>query len=94
MLHEIDFVSFIHDLTDQKSERDRSIMARVALNALYDAELFPVDLSEVMSLRGKHAVLTRAFISWCLLEPIAFQRWSEFASSALIPYVRPKQATQ
>lgn len=74
-------------MEDEKDQSDRRTMARVALNALYDPDVFPVDLSDVIKLRGKHGAITRSFLSWCSLKPTAFYSWSEDMCRPLTAYL-------
>ena len=87
MLHKLDFVAFVHGMKDHKDQDDRRVMARVVLNALYDAQVFPVDLSEVVRLTGKHGALARAFLSWCALNPEVYCSWTDEMCAPLTKYL-------
>lgn len=84
MLYDLDFVSYIKRMTDEDQQADRRVMARVALNALYDSEAYPVDLSEILRLHSINRSLTRAFLLGCSLRPEVFQSWSDGGCAALV----------
>lgn len=59
------------------SKADQKVMARVALNALFAPDRYPVDLSEIALLRSDHKLMTRAFLARCALEPSHYLSWSQ-----------------
>lgn len=74
MLHPVDYVNTIFGL---ELTADQVVMARVALNVLFDPDQYPVDISEVMTLRSKNRILVRGFLAWCAFEPEHYQSLSE-----------------
>lgn len=87
MLCPYDFAQLLPRVRNRK---DRRVMACVVLNAIYDPDQYPVDLSEVMNLQGENRVLTRAFLAWCALCPDAYASWNEQACERLFAYAQPK----
>lgn len=59
-----------------ESERDdfaeRVVMARIALNALFDPNAYPVDMSELASLTSEPNILTRSMLNYCVIHPEYF----------------------
>jgi len=74
MLHPIDFVTYVRLKSDLM---DRSLLARIALNALYDYERYPVDLSELAELCCESRVMARAFLAWCAIDPEEWSSWPQ-----------------
>lgn len=68
---------FIAAVKKTKSPDEKSLMARVALNALYDPERFPVDLSEVMALPQESKMLVRGFMAYCAINPSEYLSYSD-----------------
>jgi hypothetical protein len=64
MLRPSDFILYI-----KSAEADRVLLARVALNVLYDPALYPVDLSAVLALRGMSRAMVKSLLDWCATEP-------------------------
>lgn len=87
MLPDLDFVSFIHSLVDESDAADRSTLSRIALNALFDADMFPVNIREVLQMQRKHSALAMSFLMWCSFNPIVHQGWSEIAREQLECYL-------
>ena len=67
MIHPGDYVQYVRN-----AKQHRSVLARVALNVLYDPDAFPVDLSEVLSLGSEERHMARGLISWCTVSPTHF----------------------
>ncbi len=44
-------------------------MARVGLNTLFDADSYPVDLSELMALGSLNHAVARSFLNYCAADP-------------------------
>lgn len=74
MLHPTDYVNMIFG---SELNADQVVMARVALNVLFDPDQYPVDLSEVMALSGANRILVRGFLAWCAFDPTRYQSRSE-----------------
>ena len=70
MLYPGDFVHAIE--MDKYSPTDTPVLARIALNALVDAERFPVDLSEVRALGIDASLAARAFLAYMANNPSEF----------------------
>lgn len=60
MLHPITFIEHI-----QNSEQQQPLMARIALNAIYDADAYPVDISELDKLSSFNRSIVTGFMNWC-----------------------------
>ncbi len=52
-----------------KSDRNRSLMARILLNTLGHAERFQVDISELRQLSPQNRAMTNAFEEWAHSQP-------------------------
>lgn len=63
------------------------MMARIALNTLHDADGFPVDLEELMSLQQVNLAVTRSFLNRCAVEPSFYAFFDETCVSGLLQYV-------
>jgi hypothetical protein len=74
MIYPEDFIAVVKKT---KKPDEKSLMARVALNALYDPERFPVDLSEVMALPQESKMLVRAFMAFCAINPGKYLSYSD-----------------
>lgn len=57
------------------ADRDQTLLARIALNALYDPARYPVDMSELLSLTAHHRALARSFLAWCAVHPHEYTNW-------------------
>lgn len=69
-----DFVSLIQNMSDQP---DRSVMARIALNTLYDHDQFPVDMSELLSLQHSANIhATKGFLDYCAAGLEGYSSWN------------------
>lgn len=66
-MHPVDYIIRI------KAEKDplaqRAIMARIALNILFDSHVYPVDLSELSELGPEAYLLSRSLLSYCRIFP-------------------------
>lgn len=62
-------------------------MARIALNVLYDAEGFPVDLGELMALDSVNLALTRSFLNGCAVEPRWYAHFDDSCAEELVKFV-------
>jgi len=62
-------------------------MARIALNVLYDAEGFPVDLGELMALDSVNLALTRSFLNACAIEPRWYAHFDDSCADELVKFV-------
>lgn len=81
MLPPIAFVTYVRRA---KPSADREVMARVALNVLYDPERYPVDLSEVSALACEARLMTRGFLAWCAIEQKEWLSWQPYLCDCLI----------
>lgn len=81
MLPPIAFVTYVRRA---KPSADREVMARVALNVLYDPERYPVDLSEVSALGCQARLMTRGFLAWCAIEKDEWLSWQPYLCECLI----------
>ena len=62
---QIDFKDYV-----VKADRNRHLMARIALNALGYAERYPVDLSDFRHLSEVNRAMVNAFLDWAwTIEP-------------------------
>lgn len=59
-------------------------MARIGLNALYDAEAYPVDLSELGTLTSVNRTLVMGFLAYCSLCKIDKYAWGDDEARDLI----------
>jgi hypothetical protein len=96
MIHQIDYVIAING-----SQKQHPLMARIALNRLYDPAAFPVDLSELQELDGAlPPLLTWAFLDRCATTPEAywdeeeFGRLKEIACGDLMPKRDPNALSE
>jgi hypothetical protein len=60
MLHPIDYLSAVLD-----GGRDKVLMARIALNRVFDPKAYPVDLSEIRGLHAINEAITMALLARC-----------------------------
>ncbi|MBN8499533.1 MAG: hypothetical protein J0M19_00045 [Sphingomonadales bacterium] len=81
MLAPIDFTTYVRA---SKIASDQVIMARIALNVLYDPERYPVDLSEIAKMRSESRIMTRAFLAWCAIDQDEWLSWPERLCHSLI----------
>jgi hypothetical protein len=73
MIYPGEFPLFVLEAT--RWPADQQVMARVALNFLFDPEQYPVDLSEVLSLQSNNRIMTEAFFANCASFPIEAGTW-------------------
>lgn len=66
---------FVHYVSHIPSGPDRLIMLRVALNALHDPDEYPVDFSEILTLRDENRHITQGFLDGCAADPQWYQSW-------------------
>lgn len=62
----------------------RKVMARVALNTLLDPDRYLVDLSEILLLPYGLRMRTRAFISYCSINPSEYVSKSRASCTELL----------
>ncbi len=68
---------FVLGIERQKyPEVDTKVLARIALNALVDSALFPVDIAEVRALGVDASLAARAFLAYMAINPGEFSTWS------------------
>lgn len=84
MLHPADYVHYI-----ETAGINKPLLARIALNALYDSDAFPVDLSELNTLDSRGGQMARAFLDWCGTDPTQFSSWAEDGVERLKNIVDP-----
>lgn len=89
MLYPGDFVHAIE--MDKYSSRDTPVLARIALNALVDAERFPVDLSEVRALGIDASLAARAFLAYMANNPSEFSSWGIRRCESLIACAKARR---
>ena len=82
MLYPGDFVHAIE--IDKYSSRDTPVLARIALNALVDAERFPVDISEIRSLGIDARLAARGFLAYMANNLSEFSTWSQEQCEGLL----------
>lgn len=95
MLCPFEFFDLIRKMIDPHDQDDRKVLIRIALNALYAPDAYPVDLSELMGMQEKHVVLARGFLARCALEPQLYYRLTDDRVRRLRTYLmggglRPK----
>ncbi|WP_036106860.1 hypothetical protein [Lysobacter capsici] len=73
MLYPGDFALFV--IEANRWPEEQRVMARVALNFLFDPEQYPVDLSEVLALHSENRIMVDAFFSNCGSFPIEYGSW-------------------
>lgn len=61
-----DFLMHIRGVNDPATQR---VLARIALNTVYDRTAYPVDLIEVMDLPGFNGPIAWAFLDGCAANP-------------------------
>lgn len=81
MIYPADFVSFVRKKT--KPVEEQIILARIALNALYDPEMYPVDVHELMLLHNENRVMAEAFLAYCAINPKEYSGWTELSCQEL-----------
>ena len=81
MIYPADFVSFVRKKA--KPAAEQVVLARIALNALYDPEIYPVDVHELMLLHNENRVMAKAFLSYCAINPKEYSNWSELLCEEL-----------
>lgn len=88
MLCPHDFVSYVLKSSHMK---DRVVLARAALNILFDIEQYPVDLAEVAGLRSEGRLMVRAFLAWVAVNPHEHLSWPYHLCEPLIDLVDEKR---
>lgn len=73
MIYPGEFALFV--LKASRWPSDQKVMARIALNFLFDPEQYPVDLSEVVALQSDNRIMTEAFFANCASFPIEAANW-------------------
>jgi len=86
VIYPADFVGYLRKRA--KCADDRLVMARIALNALYDPQLYPVDVFEVMRLRNESRVMTEAFLAFCAVNPQQYCSWDDGLCAELFGVVK------
>lgn len=61
----VNYVGYIDQVRDAG---ERVLMARIALNVLYDADQYPVDVSEILSLSPLSFAASRSFMAWSAIQ--------------------------
>ncbi|CAD1790213.1 hypothetical protein XSP_001551 [Xanthomonas euroxanthea] len=89
MFHPANLVEHIDRMP---SGSDRSVMARVALNLLYDPDLYPVSLIEVLELGAVERVLVRACLDYCAIDRRQLLSWSDGRVVELREFAKEGQA--
>lgn len=62
-----DYIGFVCRTKIDAEHRD--VMARLALNQLFDADRYPVRLKEVMLLPYEERMRARSFMEYCAIHP-------------------------
>ena len=83
MLHAVDYVHFVRG-----AEIHQVLLARIALNALYNSKEYPLDLSELGALFGSHRTMALGFLAWLPFASPPERRWSLEETSELRAIVR------
>jgi hypothetical protein len=65
MMHPGDFVLFVRGAT-----RNRQVLARIALNVLFDPDAYPVDLSEIQALDHRDRDAVNSLLVCSVTEPL------------------------
>lgn len=78
--------SYLCYLDESLPDEERKVLARFALHLLYDAETYPFDLSEMLSLSEDSHLYARGLLDYCLVDPICFVSESEFSLRNAVEY--------
>lgn len=61
----VNYVGYIGQVQDAS---EQVLMARIALNVLYDADQYPVDVSEMLSLSPLSFAASKSFLAWSAIQ--------------------------
>jgi hypothetical protein len=78
--------SFICYLDENIPDSERKVLARFALHLLYDAEAYPFDISEMLSLSEDSHLYARGLLNYCLVDPVCFVSESELILRKAVEY--------
>nr|WP_313123488.1 hypothetical protein [Stenotrophomonas geniculata] len=78
--------SFLCYLEEDLPGDERKVLARFALHLLYDAEAYPFDISEMLSLSEDSHLYARGMLNYCLIDPACFVSVNEFSLRKAIEY--------
>lgn len=70
---------------------DRLIMARVALNALIDPELYPVDITEIQNAGYEARILIHAFLDFMANHPERYGSGTDFECDDFLCLLDPNR---
>lgn len=73
MINPVDYYGFLK--RQHQDPEDQVLMARIALNVMFDPAAYPVDLSEVTSLRAVNRMVAEGFLAYCAVNPKEFGSW-------------------
>lgn len=75
MIYPSDFALFV--LEARRWPEEQKVMARLALNFLFDPEQYPVDLSETLGLHSDNRIMVNAFLAACGSFPNEASTWEK-----------------
>lgn len=78
--------SYLCYLDENLPDEERKVLARFALHLLYDAEIYPFDLSEMLSLSEDSHLYVRGLLDYCLVDPVCFVSLNEFSLRKAFEY--------
>lgn len=70
---------------------DRRVMARVALNALIDPALYPVDLTEIQNAGSEARMLIHAFLAFMANHPEIYGSGTDFECNDFLCLLDPNR---